>query len=65
MLPDYIVDNLNACSKEQLIFLIDKYYNSMCNISEICVSESKKHISSEKAVNKIREVLKNTWISWI
>lgn len=59
MLPDYIEENLNACSKEQLIFLIDKYWNSMCNIGEICVKESKMHISSEKAINKIIEELGN------
>lgn len=55
MLPDYIKENLNACSKEQLIFLIDKYWNRMFNIGEICVDESKMHISSKKAVNKIRD----------
>lgn len=58
MLPDYIEENLNAYSKEQLIFMIGKYWNSMCNISEICVDESKIHISPEKAVNKIREELR-------
>ena len=57
MLPDYIEENLNACSKEQLIFLIDKYWNSICDISEICVNESKIHISFEKAVKGIREEL--------
>ena len=57
MLPEYIEENLNACSKEQLIFLIDKYWNSMFKIGEICVNESKMHISSEKAINKIREEL--------
>ena len=59
MLPDYIEENLNACSKEQLIFLIDKYWSSMCCIGEICVNESKMHISSENAVNKIIEELGN------
>ena len=59
MLPDYIEENLNACSKEQLIFLINKYWNSTCNIGEICVDESKMHISSEKAMNKIREELRS------
>lgn len=58
MLPDYIEENLNACSKEQLIFLIDKYWSSMFNIGETCVDESKMHISSEKAINKIREELR-------
>ena len=59
MLPDYIEENLNACSKEQLIFLIDKYWSSMCYIGEVCVNESKMHISSEKAINKIREELRS------
>lgn len=59
MLPDYIEENLKTCSKEQLIFLIDKYWNSMCIISEVCVNESKMHISSERAINKIREELGN------
>ena len=39
--------------------MIDKYWNSICNIGEICVKESKMHISSEKAVNKIREELRS------
>lgn len=59
MLPDYIEENLNACSKEQLIFLIDKYWSSMCYIGEVCVDESKMHISSERAINKIREELRS------
>ena len=59
MLPDYIEENLKDCSKEQLIFLIDKYWNSMCIISEVCVDESKMHISSERAINKIREELRS------
>lgn len=57
MLPDYIEENLNACSKEQLIFLIDKYWNSLRSIGEICVSENKMHISSVRAVDDIRDNL--------
>lgn len=60
MFPDYIEENLKVCSKEQLIFLIDKYWNSLRSIGEICVSENKMHISSVNAVNKIREEL-NKW----
>lgn len=54
MLPNYIKENLNACSKEQLIFLIDKYWSSTFDISEICVDESKSNISSTEALNRIR-----------
>lgn len=57
MLPDYIQENLNECSKEQLIFLIEKYWRSASDISEICVDESKSHISSAEAVNRIRVAL--------
>ena len=31
----------------------------MCYIGEVCVDESKTHISSEKAINKIREELRS------
>lgn len=57
MLPDYIEENLKVCSKEQLIFLIDKYWNSLRSIGEICVSENKMHISSVNAVDEIRDNL--------
>ena len=57
MLPDYIRENLNECSKEQLIFLIEKYWSSEFNIDEICVNESKANISASEAVNRIRIML--------
>lgn len=46
---------LNELSKEQLIYLIEQMERSLCIIGEVCVSESKMHIDSDKAVNKIRE----------
>ena len=48
---------LNELSKEQLIYLIEQYYHSQFLISETCVDESKQHISSEKAIKKIRNYL--------
>lgn len=48
---------LNELSKEQLIYLIEQYYHSQFLIGEVCVDESKQHISSEKAINKIRSYL--------
>ena len=48
---------LNELSKEQLIYLIEQYYHSQFLIGEVCVDESKQHISSEKAINKIRSCL--------
>jgi hypothetical protein len=37
--------------------LLLELYNKYANISEICVSESKCHITSSEAVNKIRTIL--------
>lgn len=48
---------LNELSKEQLIYLIEQYYHSQLLIGEACVEESKQHISSEKAIKKIRNYL--------
>ena len=48
---------LNELSKEQLIYLIEQYYHSQFLISEVCVEESKQHISSEQAIQEIREYL--------
>ena len=48
---------LNELSKDQLIYLIEQYYYSQFLISEICVDESKQHISSENAIKKIRDYL--------
>lgn len=48
-------ENLGTLSREELVYLVERYYNSMSRISEICVEESKWHIASDKAVDKIRE----------
>ena len=56
MIPKKI---LNALTKEQLISLINQYQHMEFIISEICVDESKQHISSEQAVEEIRKELRN------
>ena len=48
---------LNELSKEQLIYLIEQFYHSQFRISEVCVEESKCHIDSDKAIDKIREYI--------
>ena len=48
---------LNELSKDQLIYLIEQYYHSQFLISEVCVDKSKQHISSGKAIKKIRNCL--------
>lgn len=56
-MSDQLKEILNELSKEQLIYLIEQYYHSQFLIGEVCVDESKQHISSEKAINKIRSYL--------
>lgn len=56
-MTDQLKEILNELSKEQLIYLIEQYYHSQFLIGEVCVDESKQHISSEKAINKIRSYL--------
>ena len=58
-MTDQLKEILNELSKDQLIYLIEKFYHSQFLISETCVDESKCHISSEKAVQKIRSYLYN------
>ena len=52
-MTDQLKEILNELSKDQLIYLIEQFYHSQFLISETCVEESKQHISSEKAVQKI------------
>lgn len=47
-------EQLFQLSKEQLVYLIGQFNNSELLIGEICVEESKCHIDSDKAVDKIR-----------
>lgn len=50
----YYKEMLNQLSKEQLIYLIEQLTHSQFLIGETCVDESKCHIDSDKAVDKIR-----------
>lgn len=56
MIEEY-KNNLNELSKDQLIYLIEKFYDSYHRIGNICVEESKMHISMEKAIEEIRKSL--------
>ena len=56
-MTDKLKEIINGLSKDQLIYLIEQFYHSQFLISETCVDESKCHISSEKAINKIRSYL--------
>jgi len=48
---------LNKCNKKQLMFIIDKLYQSLGSICEECIEESKRHINSQNAIEDIRKHL--------
>ena len=50
---------LNQLSKDQLIYLIENFQSSQFKIGETLVAESKQHIDSEKALNRIRSYMYN------
>ncbi len=52
-------ETLKELKKDQLIYLIEQLNHSLFLISDTCVSESKWHINSDEAVNKIRDYIYN------
>ena len=56
----YIKENLSKLSKEQLIYIIEQYYDACFKIGETLVEESKWNIEKQEAVEKIREYLSDT-----
>ncbi len=51
-----IKENLENLSKEQLIYIIDRFNSFYNEVGEICVRESKMHLDSKKAVYEIRKL---------
>lgn len=51
-------DNLKQLTKEQLISIIAEYDKCFTLVGETLVDESKLHITSESAVDKIRNYLR-------
>ena len=47
--------SLNKCNNKQLIFIIDKLYQSLSLICEECVEKSKYHINSQNTIEEIRK----------
>jgi len=47
---------LNKCNKKQLMFIIDKLYQSLGSICEECVEESKRYTNSQNAIENIRKL---------
>lgn len=50
-----IKKNLETLSKEQLIYIIDKFDHFYTIVGETCVSESKWNITSADAMKNIRK----------
>ena len=48
---------LNKCNYKQLMFIIDKLYQSLGSICKECIEESKRHIDSQNAIEDIRKHL--------
>ena len=53
----YQKELLTTLSKEQLIYLIEQMHHSLFLISEVCVEESKCHIDSKDAIQRIRDYI--------
>lgn len=62
MASKYTKENLLKLSKEQLVYIIERYYDACFMISETLVEESKWHIEKKDAIEKIREYLFDTHI---
>lgn len=56
-MTDHKKDVLMELSKEELVYLIEQLCHSQFLIGEVCVDESKLHVDSCKAVDKIRKYL--------
>lgn len=57
MFKDLYGSTLLSLSKEELIQIITMYHSCYSKIGETCVYESKQHIESNEAVDKIRDYL--------
>ena len=51
--------SLLSLSKEELIQMIVMYHSCCFKIGETCVEESKEHIDSDEAIDKIRDYLRS------
>lgn len=64
MLPDYIKENLESCNKEQLIWIVEHLSTALGEIGMICWHTDKFDYTTEEAINKIRDELKNSDLSF-
>lgn len=58
-----IRENLMKLNKEQLIYLIEQYHHTDFLIGETLVDQSKRNITNEKCIEKIRDYSSENQIS--
>ena len=52
--PEYVKENLDKLTKDDLIYLLREYDHTWFCIGEVLVDQSKQNISNEYAIDKIR-----------
>ena len=55
--PEYVKENLDKLTKDDLIYLIREYDHTWACIGEVLIDQSKRHISDEYAIDEIRGYL--------
>ncbi|MFR6667488.1 MAG: hypothetical protein ACLUQX_15275 [Thomasclavelia spiroformis] len=55
--PEYVKENLDKLTRDDLIYLIREYDHTWSCIGETLVDQSKCHISDEYAIDKISSYL--------
>lgn len=55
--PEYVKENLDKLTKDDLIYLIREYDHTWFCIGEVLVDQSKQHINNEYAIDEIRDYL--------
>lgn len=55
--PEYVKENLDKLTKDDLIYLLREYDHTWFCIGEVLVDQSKQNISNEYAIDKIRSYL--------
>ena len=55
--PEYVKENLDKLTKDDLIYLLREYDHTWSCIGETLVDQSKQNISDEYAIDKIRSYL--------
>lgn len=55
--PEYVKENLDKLTKDDLIYLLREYDHIWFCIGEVLVDQSKQYITDEYAIDEIRDYL--------